>query len=45
MELPYTTVPAVKVARLAVSVGCQGKGIGKEALYTTSIHAKTNVES
>ena len=32
MELPYTTVPAVKVARLAVSVGCQGKGIGKEAL-------------
>ena len=32
MELPYTTVPAMKVARLAVSVNCQGKGIGKEAL-------------
>ena len=32
MELPYTTIPAVKVARLAVSVDYQGKGIGKEAL-------------
>ena len=32
MELSYTTVPAVKVARLAVSVDFQGKGIGKEAL-------------
>ena len=32
MELPYTTVPAVKVARLAVSVDYQGKGLGKEAL-------------
>ena len=32
MELPYTTIPAIKVARLAVSVGNQGNGIGKEAL-------------
>jgi len=32
MNLPYTTIPAVKVARLAVSTDYQGKGIGKEAL-------------
>lgn len=32
MELPYTTIPAVKVARLAVSTEFQGKGLGKEAL-------------
>ncbi|MCR5807742.1 MAG: GNAT family N-acetyltransferase [Oscillospiraceae bacterium] len=32
MNLPYTTIPAVKVARLAVSAAYQGKGLGKEAL-------------
>lgn len=32
MELRYTTIPAVKVARLAVSTEYQGNGIGKEAL-------------
>lgn len=32
MELPYTTIPAIKVARLAVSTHCQGQGLGKEAL-------------
>ena len=32
MELPYTTIPAIKVARLAVSSKYQGQGLGKEAL-------------
>ena len=32
MGFPYTTIPAIKVARLAVSTDYQGQGIGKDAL-------------
>lgn len=32
MDIPYTTVPALKIARLAVATEGQGRGIGKEAL-------------
>lgn len=32
MDLPYATIPAIKVARLAVNTKHQGRGIGKEAL-------------
>ena len=32
MDLDYTTIPSVKVARLAVSVESQRQGLGREAL-------------
>ncbi len=41
MNLPYTTIPAIKIARLAVDVRNQGQGIGNEALQFAIFIAQT----
>lgn len=40
MGMPYTTIPAIKIARLAVAVEYQGLGIGKSLIQFTAYIGK-----
>lgn len=40
MNMSYTTVPTVKIARLAVSVDYQGLGIGKSLIQFSAYMGK-----